>query len=89
MKRTDYKNELFTELFPESDNTLEIMNLLTNMFCSQNGDKEWKNTVHCMSKEELKSFREEIFDKEFSVFYSKYSTCKSRSLQYVATYEFL
>lgn len=63
MKRADYKNELFTELFPESDNTLEIMNLLTNMFCSPTSDKEWKNTVHCMSKEELELFREEIFDK--------------------------
>lgn len=61
MRVADYQKQLFTELFPDGKNTVEIKKLLKRIETS-NGELVADTEVKGLSNEELENFRKRIFE---------------------------
>lgn len=55
MQEADYQNALFTELFPESENTREISRLIGRIM-----EVDGEQDIHPMDEEEMENFRKEM-----------------------------
>lgn len=62
MRISDYQDQLFTELFPNGQNTAQIYHLLSEIM-NEKRQTDLAGCVQGMSKETLERFRNEIFEK--------------------------